>query len=43
MAEIKPEVEKLVVLETPSNFSAVGQFYKEFPQVSDEEVVELLT
>lgn len=42
VGKIKPEVEKLVVLETPNKFSAVGQFYKEFPQVTDQEVVELL-
>lgn len=35
-------VDKLVVLETPRFFGAVGQFYQEFPQVSDEEVKKLL-
>lgn len=40
--KIAPEVDKLVVLETPEGFGAVGQFYTDFPQVSDEEVVELL-
>ena len=32
----------VVVLETPSDFSSVGQFYKDFHEVNDEEVVELL-
>jgi len=34
--------DELIVLETPYDFRAVGQFYRNFPQVSDEEVVELL-
>ena len=40
------KVEKLadetVCLEVPEYFMAVGQFYKEFPQVEDEEVIALL-
>lgn len=35
-------VDELVVLETNKDFQAVGQFYKNFPQVTDEEVVSLL-
>lgn len=42
ISKIKPEVSELVVVETPDYFSAVGQFYKEFPQVEDTEVVRLL-
>lgn len=42
VAKIKPEVSELVVLETPGDFSAVGQFYKDFPQVEDNEVIQLL-
>lgn len=30
------------VLETPAFFSAVGEWYEHFPQISDEEVVEAL-
>lgn len=33
---------EVIVLETPEYFEAVGQFYQDFPQVSDEEVVQLL-
>ncbi len=40
--KIVPEVDELVFLETPEKFSAVGQFYKDFGQVTDEEVVKLL-
>ena len=40
------KVEKLadetVCLEVPEYFMAVGQFYREFPQVEDDEVVRLL-
>lgn len=35
-------VDEVVVLLTPQEFFAVGQFYREFQQVTDEEVVELL-
>jgi predicted phosphoribosyltransferase len=31
-----------VCLEAPAEFYAVGQFYREFQQVEDEAVVELL-
>lgn len=32
----------IVSLQTPENFAAVGQFYRNFSQTSDEEVLELL-
>lgn len=35
-------VDDSVILETPPEFQSVGQFYKDFRQVTDEEVVELL-
>lgn len=35
-------VDNLLILETPVNFKAVGQFYRTFPQVSDAEVLQLL-
>lgn len=41
-AELAGEVDELVVLDTPPQFYAVGQFYAEFPQVSDREVIEHL-
>ncbi len=34
--------DRTIILQTPPFFSAVGQFYREFPQVSDEEVREAL-
>jgi putative phosphoribosyl transferase len=39
VAELADEV---VCLESPSDFQAVGQFYLNFPQVEDEEVIEIL-
>ena len=36
-------VDEIVVLETPGDFYAVGQFYRDFPQVTDEEVIKILT
>ena len=35
-------VDRVVCLETPASFYAVGQFYADFRQTSDEEVRELL-
>lgn len=35
--------DELVILETPQYFQAVGQFYQEFKEVTDEEVIQLLS
>lgn len=37
-----PEINKVICLETPYNFSAVGQFYEDFGAVSDEEAIQIL-
>lgn len=37
-----PEISKVICLETPHNFSAVGQFYEDFRAVSDEEAIQIL-
>ena len=34
--------DSVICLDTPETFFGVGQFYREFPQVSDDEVVTLL-
>jgi predicted phosphoribosyltransferase len=34
--------DEMVCLESPWNFQAVGQFYQDFPQVGDEEVIAAL-
>jgi putative phosphoribosyl transferase len=36
------EVDRLIYLEAPANFAAVGQFYNRFDQVSDSEVISTL-
>lgn len=41
-ARLKKEVNALVYLEAPVDFAAVGQFYSNFEQVSDEEVIAIL-
>lgn len=40
--KLKSSVDEVIVLEQPVDFMAVGQFYKEFEQVEDEEVLRLL-
>lgn len=37
-----PEVNEVICLSAPADFQAVGQFYEEFDQVNDLEVVEIL-
>ena len=39
---IRPYADEVVCLETPEDFQAVGQFYRHFEQVEDDEVVKLL-
>lgn len=39
---VRPYADEMVCLEAPENFYAVAQFYGEFHQVEDEEVVALL-
>ncbi len=42
VAELERQCDEVVYLTAPSYFRAVGQFYGEFPQLEDDEVVELL-
>jgi len=39
---IRPYADEVVCLEAPEDFMAVGQFYRDFQQVEDEEVVAVL-
>lgn len=39
---VRPYADEVVCLEAPEYFQAVGQFYREFAQVEDDEVVALL-
>jgi predicted phosphoribosyltransferase len=41
-ARLRKEVNALVYLEAPVDFAAVGQFYQNFEQISDDEVIAIL-
>jgi putative phosphoribosyl transferase len=41
-AWLRRQVDKLVCLYTPEEFYAVGQFYRNFTQVEDDQVIALL-
>lgn len=42
LASLRPEVDEVVCLASPDGFLGVGQFYDDFRQVTDDEVVALL-
>jgi predicted phosphoribosyltransferase len=42
LAKVSGYADEVVCLDAPADFYAVGQFYREFGQVEDDEVVELL-
>lgn len=42
LAVIEPLCDRLLCLQSPADFTAVGQFYREFPQVEDARVAKLL-
>ena len=42
LAKVAPYADKMICLETPEDFHAVSQFYREFRQIEDEEVIEIL-
>lgn len=42
LARLQPDADEIVCLFTPDNFSAVGQFYQDFRQTTDQEVVAAL-
>lgn len=42
LRKIYPLADQVICLDTPDNFRAVGQFYANFPQVEDEEVIDIL-
>lgn len=41
-ARLKKEADEVVCLMSPENFRAVGDWYEDFPQLTDEEVLETL-
>jgi len=42
ITELAGDADEVICLETPEWFAAIGQWYRDFSQTSDEEVVELL-
>ena len=42
LEKVRPRADEVVCLEAPEWFQAVGQFYRQFDQVEDEEVMALL-
>ncbi len=42
LATLAEEVDEAIALLTPDHFAAVGQWYHDFSQTSDQEVIELL-
>jgi len=40
--ELEKQADKVICLQTPDYFQAIGQFYADFNQTEDEEVIELL-
>ena len=42
LVKVRQYADEVVCLEVPEYFQAVGQFYLDFPQVEDEEVIALL-
>ncbi len=42
IAQLRGQVDALICLETPELFGAIGYFYRDFRQVSDQEVIAIL-
>ncbi|MDN5293494.1 MAG: putative phosphoribosyl transferase [Eubacteriales bacterium] len=42
LARLEKKVDRVVCLHTPEEFYAVGQFYENFSQTTDEEVIEVM-
>lgn len=40
--ELEALADEVICLETPENFSAVGSWYRDFAQITDQEVIDLL-
>jgi putative phosphoribosyl transferase len=43
LMELKRLVDEVVCLSSPAFFQAIGQFYQDFRQVEDEEVIEIMS
>ena len=40
--KVRDNADRVICLSTPSNFGAVAQFYQDFPQITDAEVIATL-
>lgn len=43
LCDLEYNIEKVIALEKPTVFPGVGYFYKQFPQVTDQEVIKLMS
>lgn len=43
LSQLQKEADQVIYLEAPEMFLAVGQFYQNFNQISDQEVIEILS
>lgn len=41
-AALRAKADDCIILKTPTNFDAVGKWYREFPQLEDDEVITML-
>lgn len=42
LEKVKPLADEVICLMTPENFHAIGQYYRHFPQVNDDQVIACL-
>lgn len=42
LESLEPEVDEIICLETPRALGAIGFFYRDFRQISDDEVIDIL-
>jgi predicted phosphoribosyltransferase len=40
--QLKREADEVIVLESPLDFMAIGDFYEDFPQLDDQQVIRLM-
>jgi putative phosphoribosyl transferase len=42
IGSLRRDADEVICLQTPDDFSSVGEWYEDFPQTSDEQVIDLL-
>ena len=43
LALVRPLADEVACLQAPQDFEAVGQYYEDFTQVEDDEVIQILS